>query len=161
MQKVKVSFDTWIQLLGMVGVLGGLVFVGLEMQQTQRIALAGQVQARDQRGIDRIIAGLEGNLTALKLFYENDWSYEELTSEEKKTGFGDSFETSFRIFGCYSKKIHFKNCFKERGPLKVKFDSIFLPGGSLTSSHYQKLFGQGTTVRTHVKALFVISLRTN
>ena len=44
MKKVKVSFDTWIQLLGMVGVLGGLVFVGLEMQQTQRIALAGQVQ---------------------------------------------------------------------------------------------------------------------
>ena len=30
MEKVKVSFDTWIQLLGMLGVLGGLVFVGLE-----------------------------------------------------------------------------------------------------------------------------------
>ena len=29
MQKVKVSFDTWIQLLGMLGVLGGLIFVGL------------------------------------------------------------------------------------------------------------------------------------
>ena len=38
MKKVKVSFDTWVQLLGMVGVLGGLVFVGLEMQQTQKIA---------------------------------------------------------------------------------------------------------------------------
>ena len=53
----KVSIEVWIQLLGMLGVLGGLVFVGLEMQQTQRIALAGQVQARDQRGIDRIVAG--------------------------------------------------------------------------------------------------------
>ena len=40
MMKVKVSFDTWIQLLGMLGVLGGLIFVGLEMQQTQTIALA-------------------------------------------------------------------------------------------------------------------------
>ena len=30
----KVSLDTWIQLLGMVGLLGGLVFVGLEMQQS-------------------------------------------------------------------------------------------------------------------------------
>ena len=40
------------------------------MQQTQRIALAGQVQARDQRGIDRIVAGLEGNLTALKVISE-------------------------------------------------------------------------------------------
>ena len=62
MKKVKVSFEIWVQLLGMIGVLGGLIFVGLEMQQTQRIALAGQVQARDQRGIDRITAGLEGIL---------------------------------------------------------------------------------------------------
>ena len=38
-EKVKVSFDTWVQLLGMLGVLGGLVFVGLEMQQTQNIAI--------------------------------------------------------------------------------------------------------------------------
>ena len=30
MMKVKVSFDTWVQLLGMLGVLGGLVFVGLK-----------------------------------------------------------------------------------------------------------------------------------
>ena len=46
MKKVKVSFDTWIQLLGMLGVLGGLVFVGLEMQQSQTIALGAQQQAR-------------------------------------------------------------------------------------------------------------------
>jgi hypothetical protein len=40
MEKVKVSFDTWIQLLGMIGVLGGLMFVGLEMRQAQMIAVA-------------------------------------------------------------------------------------------------------------------------
>ena len=28
----KVSLDTWIQLLGMVGLLGGLIFFGLEMK---------------------------------------------------------------------------------------------------------------------------------
>ena len=44
----KVSLDTWIQLLGMVGLLGGLVFVGLEMRQSQQIAIAGQVQARNE-----------------------------------------------------------------------------------------------------------------
>ena len=43
MQRVTVSFDTWIQLFGMIALLGGLVFVGLEMQQSQRIAIAGQV----------------------------------------------------------------------------------------------------------------------
>ena len=48
MNMKKVSLDTWIQLLGMIGVLGGLVFVGLEMQQSQRIAIASQVQARNQ-----------------------------------------------------------------------------------------------------------------
>ena len=29
MQKVKVSFDVWVQLIGMLGVLAGLIFVGL------------------------------------------------------------------------------------------------------------------------------------
>ena len=28
----KVSLDTWIQLLGMIGLLGGLVLVGLKMR---------------------------------------------------------------------------------------------------------------------------------
>ena len=46
MIKIKVSFEIWVQLLGMFGVLGGLVFVGLEMQQSQRIAMAGQQQER-------------------------------------------------------------------------------------------------------------------
>ena len=46
MKNIKVSFDTWIQLLGMIGVLGGLIFVGLEMRQSQRIALVSQIQQR-------------------------------------------------------------------------------------------------------------------
>ena len=52
MKKIKVSFDTWIQLLGMIGVLGGLIFVGLEMRQSQIIAVAGQAQARNQAQLD-------------------------------------------------------------------------------------------------------------
>ena len=48
----KVSLDTWIQLLGMVGLLGGLVFVGLEMRQSQTIAVAGQTQSRNQAIMD-------------------------------------------------------------------------------------------------------------
>ena len=31
----KVILDTWLQLLGMMGVLSGLVVVGLELQQSQ------------------------------------------------------------------------------------------------------------------------------
>ena len=52
----KVSLDTWIQLLGMLGALGGLVFVGLEMQQSQTIAVAGQIQARNRGDMDFSIA---------------------------------------------------------------------------------------------------------
>ena len=48
----KVSLDTWIQLLGMVGLLGGLIFVGLEMKQSQIIALAAQQQSRTENFIN-------------------------------------------------------------------------------------------------------------
>ena len=56
MKKFKVSFDTWIQLLGMLGVLGGLVFVGLEMRQSQRIALVNQIQERSYKAVDTVNA---------------------------------------------------------------------------------------------------------
>ena len=55
----KVSIDTWIQLLGMLSVVAGLVFVGLEMQQTQRIALANQQQARTELITDMMLVDME------------------------------------------------------------------------------------------------------
>ena len=42
----EVNLDTWIQLIAMLSVLAGLVFVGLEMQQNHRITLAAQQTAR-------------------------------------------------------------------------------------------------------------------
>ena len=42
----KVNLDMWIQLIAMLSVLAGLVFVGLEMQQNHRITLADQQTAR-------------------------------------------------------------------------------------------------------------------
>ena len=47
----KVSLDTWIQLLGMLSVLAGLLFMGLEMRQSQRIAIGAQQQTRAQMGM--------------------------------------------------------------------------------------------------------------
>ena len=44
----KIDIQDLIQLLGMVGIIGSLIFVGLEMRQSQRIALAGQEQSRTQ-----------------------------------------------------------------------------------------------------------------
>ena len=42
----KVSLDVWVQLIVMLSVLAGLVFVGLQMMQTQQIALAEQMNNR-------------------------------------------------------------------------------------------------------------------
>ena len=42
----KVDINALIQLLGMVGIIGSLIFVGLEMRQSQRIAMAGQQMER-------------------------------------------------------------------------------------------------------------------
>ena len=58
----KVNIDVWIQLLGMIGVLGGLVFVGLEMRQSQIIALGAQQQARTEMQGELWAAGLEGEV---------------------------------------------------------------------------------------------------
>jgi|TARA_B110000495_G_C22382133_1_gene246857 hypothetical protein len=38
----KVSLDVWVQLVGLLSVVAGLVFVGFEMRQSQQIALASQ-----------------------------------------------------------------------------------------------------------------------
>tara|TARA_B100000886_G_scaffold319574_1_gene260427 strand:+ start:651 stop:896 length:246 start_codon:yes stop_codon:yes gene_type:complete len=42
----KIAIEDLIQLLGMVGIIGSLIFVGLEMRQSQRIAMAGQQMER-------------------------------------------------------------------------------------------------------------------
>ena len=68
----KVRIDIWIQLLGMIGVLGGLVFVGLELQQSQRIAIASQIQARNDAIMAFFSAPLEGSTLAMELFQNVD-----------------------------------------------------------------------------------------
>ena len=57
----KVNIDTWIQLLGMLGLLGGLIFVGLEMQQSQRIALANTQQERTNTAVDGYMSTRPGS----------------------------------------------------------------------------------------------------
>ena len=58
----KVSLDTWIQLIGMLGILGGLVFVGLEMKQSQIIAIGGQIQARNLLLLHKCLRGVKASL---------------------------------------------------------------------------------------------------
>ena len=59
---MKVRLEVWIQLIGMLRVLGGLVFVGLEMRQSQLIALGSQVQARTELRAQMQLTPFEGNI---------------------------------------------------------------------------------------------------
>ena len=84
MQKIKVSFDTWIQLLGMLGVLGGLIFVGLEMRQSQIIAIGNQVQARADTQLAILTTPLEGDQRLLSFFSFGSLPNESDLSEEDR-----------------------------------------------------------------------------
>jgi hypothetical protein len=57
----KVHLDVWIQLIGMLGIIASLIFVGLQMRQTQKIALAAQAQARTEMLLSRHMIFFEGN----------------------------------------------------------------------------------------------------
>ena len=70
----KVGSDTWIQLLGMLSVLAGPVFVGLEMRQSQRIALAAQQQARAALNVGHLNSFTESGCEAL-IAPETLWDY--------------------------------------------------------------------------------------
>ena len=48
----KPDINTMMQLFGLIGVAASLIFVGLELRQSQQIAIAGQVQARNQAFLD-------------------------------------------------------------------------------------------------------------
>ena len=93
MERIKVSFDTWIQLLGMTGVLGGLVFVGLEMRQSQQIALAAQQQARTEIFTGIVNSVNESSEVSLYQILVKAMDNEPLTASEKKITENYAFQT--------------------------------------------------------------------
>ena len=81
MNMKKVSIDVWIQLLGMVGIIASLIFVGLEMRQTQRIAIAGQQQARASANMDLLNAFIESGFDHQAIVWDGTFDYD-LSGEE-------------------------------------------------------------------------------
>ena len=82
----KVDFNFLIQLLGMIGIIGSLLFVGLEMRQSQRIALAGHQQDRmavfvditntfTEAGINSILWNLKKNMHLETIFMPRSTSW--------------------------------------------------------------------------------------
>ena len=72
-----------IQLLGMVGIIGSLIFVGLEMKQSQIIAQAGQNQERMSAATDMVNTMSEVVADFQSLVFENNTNYKEYLSEEE------------------------------------------------------------------------------
>ena len=82
----KVSMDTWIQLLGMLGVIASLVFVGLQMRQSQQIALAAQQTERMQVFTDIV-----------NTFTESGLQYEALNLNGEERVSSDSFNLAINV----------------------------------------------------------------
>ena len=72
----KIAIEDLIQLLGMVGIIGSLIFVGLEMQQNQRIAIASAQEARMNANRGYIRSMQESNLDAQSVFWEQKFDYD-------------------------------------------------------------------------------------
>tara|TARA_B100001057_G_scaffold68937_1_gene62717 strand:+ start:5548 stop:6015 length:468 start_codon:yes stop_codon:yes gene_type:complete len=73
----KIDVQDLIQLLGMVGIIGSLIFVGLEMRQSQMIAQAGQQQDRTAIFFGLIGSNNEAGVDWQSTVYEADVSKSE------------------------------------------------------------------------------------
>jgi hypothetical protein len=94
----KVSLNVWVQLIGLLSVLGGLIFVGLEMRQSQQIALAAQQQARSEVLIDMINTFSEGSEkfhTTIKAFGEGLYLENDILSSNSVYQFWLLYENDF------------------------------------------------------------------
>ena len=79
----KIDIQDLIQLLGMVGIIGSLIFVGLEMKQSQMIAQAGQNQERMGAAGDMVNTLNEVVADFQSLVFENKRDYKDYLSEEE------------------------------------------------------------------------------
>ena len=73
MKKIdSAMIDALIQLLAMIGIIGSLIFVGLELRQSQRIAQAGQQQDRTASFFGLLGANSEAGVDWQSTVYESN-----------------------------------------------------------------------------------------
>lgn len=53
------KFREWLEIIGIFGVVASLIFVGLEMRQSQKIALSAAYQARSDSSMAIRMAAVE------------------------------------------------------------------------------------------------------
>jgi len=76
------KLNDWLQVVGLFAVVGSLIFVGLQMRQTQEIALSQAYQSRAETSINTMLAHLENDaaLSGMTKMYEGH--SDELTPNE-------------------------------------------------------------------------------
>ena len=62
------KLNDWMQVIGIFALVASLIFVGLQMKQTQDIALAGQYQARAESTMEFYLMNLETSQGAFSVF---------------------------------------------------------------------------------------------
>ena len=95
---VAISFTGVANFLGVVGVIGSLIFVGLELQQSQQIALGGQQQARTALIAELWLAGLQGEsetLTAMQSEWETLTPHQKSVREQMQRFFWTMLENNY------------------------------------------------------------------
>ena len=81
---VAISFTGVANFLGVVGIIGSLVFVALELRQSQKIALAAQQQARTEVFTNVVNSVNQASSVSLYQILSQVMANEALTSQEKK-----------------------------------------------------------------------------
>jgi hypothetical protein len=121
MMKVKVSFDTWLQLLGMLGVLGGLVALVIELNQSQKLSQANAYQIRisEIQEAQRELALSEDLAEILQKF--NSEGVESLTAGEKSRVVAWHSATQWRMQGQF---YQYEQGFLEEAALQRTLDDL-------------------------------------
>jgi hypothetical protein len=81
------KINDWMQVVGIFALVASLIFVGLQMRQTQEIALSAAYQARIQTSVDMLTARA-ANQDALAAYYgpQTDEDLERLAPEKRWAG---------------------------------------------------------------------------
>ena len=90
---VAISFTGVANFLGVVGIIGSLVFVALELRQSQKIALAAQQQARTEVFTNVVNSVNQASSVSLYQILSKVMANEVLTSQEKKIAENYAFQT--------------------------------------------------------------------
>ena len=89
---VAISFTGVANFLGVIGIIGSLVFVALELRQSQKIALATQQQARTEVFTNVVNSVNQASSASLYEILSKVTANEALTAQEKKIAENYAFQ---------------------------------------------------------------------